>query len=70
MDLTVHGWDLATATGQPFTADDDVIATAAAVAGQIAEGARANGSFGPEVEPVADATPLERLPAFTGRKVV
>ncbi|MFD9507241.1 TIGR03086 family metal-binding protein [Streptomyces mirabilis] len=69
MELTVHGWDLATATGQPFTADDDVVATATAIVGQIAEGARANGSFGPEVEPVADATPLERLLALTGRKV-
>lgn len=69
MELTVHGWDLATATGQPFSADDDVVATAAAIAGQIAEGARANGSFGPEVEPVTDAAPLERLLALTGRKV-
>jgi uncharacterized protein (TIGR03086 family) len=69
MELTVHGWDLAAATGQPFTADDDVVATAAAVAGQIADGARTNGAFGPEVEPAAEATPLERLLAFTGRKV-
>ncbi|AVH54976.1 MULTISPECIES: TIGR03086 family metal-binding protein [Streptomyces] len=68
MELTVHGWDLATATGQPFTADDDVVATATAVATQIADGARANGAFGPEIEPAADATPLERLLAFTGRK--
>ncbi|MGW3667976.1 TIGR03086 family metal-binding protein [Streptomyces sp. NPDC005141] len=70
MELTVHGWDLATATGQPFTADDDVIATATAVAGQIAESARADGAFGPEVEPAPDATPLERLLALTGRKTV
>ena len=68
MELTVHGWDLATATGQPFTADDDVIATVTAVVGQIADVARANGSFGPEIEPAADATPLERLLALTGRK--
>jgi uncharacterized protein (TIGR03086 family) len=69
MELTVHGWDLATATGQSFTADEDVVATAAAIAGRIAEGARANGSFGPEIQAPADTTPLERLLAFTGRKV-
>jgi uncharacterized protein (TIGR03086 family) len=69
MELTVHGWDLATATGQSFTADEDVVATAAEIAGRIAEGARANGSFGPEIQAPADTTPLERLLAFTGRKV-
>ncbi|MER5469904.1 TIGR03086 family metal-binding protein [Streptomyces sp. NPDC002935] len=68
MELTVHGWDLATATGQSFTADDDVIGTVTALAGQIAEGARANGVFGPEVEPAPDATSMERLLALTGRK--
>ncbi|MFE9808365.1 TIGR03086 family metal-binding protein [Streptomyces sp. NPDC005548] len=69
MELTVHGWDLATAIGRPFTADDDVVATAAAAAAQIAEGARASGAFGPEAVPAPDATPLERLLALTGRKV-
>ncbi|MET7606228.1 TIGR03086 family metal-binding protein [Streptomyces avermitilis] len=69
MELTVHGWDLATATGQSCTADDDVVATAAAIAAQLSEGARTNGFFGPETDAPADATPLERLLAFTGRKV-
>ncbi|WP_406176649.1 TIGR03086 family metal-binding protein [Streptomyces sp. NBC_00996] len=69
MELTVHGWDLATATGQSFRADDDVVATATAAARQIPEDARANGAFGPEVDPAVDATPLERLLALTGRKV-
>ncbi|MFF3611782.1 TIGR03086 family metal-binding protein [Streptomyces sp. NPDC002580] len=68
MELTVHGWDLATAAGRTFTTDDDVIATATAVAAQIAEGARARGIFGPEAEPAPDAAPLERLLALTGRK--
>ncbi|MFE2828105.1 TIGR03086 family metal-binding protein [Streptomyces sp. NPDC059271] len=68
MELTVHGWDLAVATGGTFTADDDVIATATAVAERIAEGARASGAFGPAAEPAPDATPLERLLALTGRK--
>jgi len=47
----VHGWDLATATGQSFTADEDVVATAAAVAARIADGARVDGAFvGPEAQ--------------------
>ncbi|MFE9436744.1 TIGR03086 family metal-binding protein [Streptomyces sp. NPDC006640] len=68
MELTVHGWDLAVATGSTFTADDDVVATATAVAERIAEGARASGAFGPAAEPASDAPPLERLLALTGRK--
>ncbi|MEZ0069075.1 uncharacterized protein (TIGR03086 family) [Streptacidiphilus sp. MAP12-20] len=70
MELTVHGWDLAQATGQPFKAEDDVVATAAAVAAQIAEGARANGAFGVELTPAPDASALERLLAFTGRSSI
>jgi uncharacterized protein (TIGR03086 family) len=69
MELTVHGWDLTQATGQSFKADDDVVVTVAAVAAQIAEGARKNGAFGPELTPAPEATALERLLAFTGRAV-
>ncbi|SEL04005.1 TIGR03086 family metal-binding protein [Streptacidiphilus jiangxiensis] len=69
MELTVHGWDLAQATGQSFKAEDDVVATAADVAALIAEGARAGGAFGPQVAASPDATALERLLAFTGRRV-
>ncbi|WP_051943857.1 TIGR03086 family metal-binding protein [Streptacidiphilus rugosus] len=67
MELTVHGWDLAQATGQAFKAEDDVVATAATVAEQIGSGARRSGAFGAELAPAADATALERLLAFTGR---
>jgi uncharacterized protein (TIGR03086 family) len=67
LELTVHGWDLAQATGQGFKAEDDVVATAAAVAAEIAPRARPTGAFGPELPAAADATALERLLAFTGR---
>ncbi|MEY9874320.1 uncharacterized protein (TIGR03086 family) [Streptacidiphilus sp. MAP12-33] len=68
MELTVHGWDLARATGQIFKAEDDVVATAAAVAARIGEGARGGGAFGPELPAAPDASALERLLAFTGRR--
>ncbi|MEZ0091992.1 TIGR03086 family metal-binding protein [Streptacidiphilus sp. EB129] len=70
LELTVHGWDLATATGQPFRTDPDIVATAAAVAAQIAPDARSAGAFGPEVVVPADAPALDRLIAFTGRTPV
>jgi uncharacterized protein (TIGR03086 family) len=69
MELTVHGWDLARATGQPFNAEDDVVSTAAAFAAQIAEGARSRGAFGAELPAAPGATALEKLIAFTGRSV-
>ncbi|WP_052434670.1 TIGR03086 family metal-binding protein [Streptacidiphilus melanogenes] len=68
LELTVHGWDLAQAVGQGFKAADDVVATAAAAARRIAPQARATGAFGPELSAPADATALERLLAFTGRR--
>jgi uncharacterized protein (TIGR03086 family) len=70
LELTVHGWDLAQATGQVFKAEDDVVATAAAVAARIAPEARAAGGFGPELSAAADSSALERLLAITGRRVV
>jgi uncharacterized protein (TIGR03086 family) len=67
LELTVHGWDLAQATGQGFKAADDVVATAASVAGRMAARARDTGAFGPELVAPPEATALERLLAFTGR---
>ncbi|WP_052441783.1 TIGR03086 family metal-binding protein [Streptacidiphilus anmyonensis] len=68
LELTVHGWDLAQATGQGFKAADDVVATAAAAAERLAPQARATGAFGPELPAPVGATALERLLAFTGRQ--
>jgi uncharacterized protein (TIGR03086 family) len=69
-DLTVHCWDVAKATGQTFEPPDDVVAHADAVARQmLTPEMRGGGAFGPEVTPPGDATPIERLVAFTGRSV-
>ena len=67
-DLLVHSWDLATATGQPLAVPDAVVAEVDGFArAALAPELRGPGTFGPEVEPAADASPLERLVAFSGR---
>lgn len=64
-ELVVHGWDLAVATGQPYEPDPALVAACAAfVDGFEVEG---DGPFGPPVPAPADATPIERLAAGTGR---
>ena len=68
-DFMVHSWDVATATGQKYAPPDDLVAAADAFARQlIAPEMRAAGIFGPEVDPPANATALERFVAFTGRQ--
>ena len=68
-DLVVHGWDLATSTGQPFDPPADVVAEMEAFYRMaITPEFRATGAFGEAVDPPPDATPLERLVAFAGRK--
>jgi uncharacterized protein (TIGR03086 family) len=68
LDGLVHGWDLATATGQPYEPPAALVAEVDAFARQVLDPLRDGGAFGPAVEPAADATPLERLVAFTGRR--
>jgi uncharacterized protein (TIGR03086 family) len=68
-DLLMHTTDLASATGQSFSVPDDVVT---AVDGftrvALTPALRGPETFGPEVEPAADATTLERLVAFSGRR--
>ncbi|WP_109508372.1 TIGR03086 family metal-binding protein [Nocardioides speluncae] len=70
-EVVVHGWDLARATGQEYAMDEESVAAATAFvalfSGPGTEEMRGDGAFGPEVEPPADATPLERLIAMNGR---
>lgn len=70
-EVTVHAWDLAVATGQPYDADPIAVAAAHGFAASFEppEGGAADdgGLFGPPVEVDADATPLDRLLGATGR---
>ena len=68
LDGLVHGWDLATATGQPYEPADALVADVDAFARQAVEPMRDGDTFAQAVAPAAAATPIERLAAFTGRR--
>ncbi|MGK5684435.1 TIGR03086 family metal-binding protein [Actinoplanes sp. URMC 104] len=70
VDLTVHGWDLATATGQPYRPDDAAVKILLPVIEQLAPNGRKMGVFGAEVEAAADADDFVRLLAISGRTCV
>ncbi|CCK28330.1 hypothetical protein BN159_3951 [Streptomyces davaonensis JCM 4913] len=68
LDLTVHVWDLARATGQEYpSADEAVVAELAAAVAELEPTARKMGVFGAPVPVAEDAPPFERLLADTGR---
>ena len=70
-EVTVHAWDLARATGQPYPADPAAIAACAAFveAFEPPPGGAADdgGLFGPPVAVPEDAPALHRLVGATGR---
>jgi uncharacterized protein (TIGR03086 family) len=67
----VHGWDLASATGQPCDLDaklaEQLLATAREVMPASFRGPDTTAPFAPEVEAPPDASPAVRLAAFLGR---
>lgn len=67
LDLTVHGWDLAVATGQAYEPAPEVLPALHELTGQLATTARQMGVFAEEV-PVDGTLPeLDRLLGATGR---
>jgi len=68
MEMVLHGWDLATATGQPYQVSDEVAATVAKAAAASAEMYRQYDGFAAEVEVGPDATALETALAVSGRQ--
>ena len=68
METTVHGWDLAKATGQDTSIDPDVAGMLLQAAGAL-DGIRSpDGTpFGPAVDVPESAPPGDRLIAFAGR---
>ena len=70
MDGLVHGWDIATATDQPYDPPTTIVAEVDAFTRQaISEDMRNGDTFAAAVEPPAGASPLVQLVAFTGRQV-
>ena len=66
-ELALHGWDLARATGRPFTLSEATARVALGAVEQIAEQARATGGYGPPVPVPADAPALRRALGASGR---
>lgn len=70
-DAVVHGWDLAQATGQGYSIDDDI---AEAIHGMTSSMMEPNGSyprgdsFAEPIDVGADATPAARMLAYLGRQ--
>jgi uncharacterized protein (TIGR03086 family) len=67
LDGLVHGWDLATATGQEYEPPAALVAAATEFADQALDPLRDGQTFKAAVEPAATASPIERLAALTGR---
>jgi uncharacterized protein (TIGR03086 family) len=69
LDVVVHGWDLARATGQDTTIEPDLAAEALDIShGLLSPELRETGVFGPEIA-LSDDQPLhDRLVAFMGRR--
>ena len=69
LDGLVHGWDLATATGQAYEPSDELVAAVQAFGEEALPPLAGSDAFGLPTEPPAGATPIQRLAALTGRTV-
>ncbi len=69
-DGLVHGWDLTSATGQDYAPSQDVVTAVDGYARELlTPGLRDGTTFAAETEAPAGANRLERLVAFTGRRL-
>ncbi len=68
LDGLVHGWDLATATGQAYDPPVELVAAVDDFARRTLDPLRDGQTFADAVEPAVDASPIERLVAYTGRR--
>ena len=69
-DGLVHGWDIAAATGLTWELPGEVVAAVDAFArAALSDDLRDGETFKDATQPPADATPIERVAAFSGRTV-
>jgi uncharacterized protein (TIGR03086 family) len=69
-DGLIHGWDLTTALGQAYDPPADVVADIDPfIRALITPAMRDGDMFAGEADVPADATPVERLVAFSGRQI-
>ncbi len=67
-ELVIHGWDLAVATGQPYSVSDADAEACTSFAGAVGESPDERaGLYGPRVAVPADAPVFDRLLGLTGR---
>jgi uncharacterized protein (TIGR03086 family) len=70
LDGLIHGWDISTATGQPYAPSAQVVADVDSFARQaLSEDMRDGDTWAAATDPPVDASQLVRLVAFTGRHV-
>jgi uncharacterized protein (TIGR03086 family) len=68
LDVLIHGWDLATATGQDASLDPALVAACREVVEPQQELLAASGMFGSRQDVGADADPQAQLLAMLGRR--
>jgi len=68
IDVSIHGWDLAVATGQDATLDPELVDAAYEILRRETDMVRASGMFGEDLAVPADAGAQTRLLAFIGRE--
>jgi len=68
LDGLVHGWDMATATGQAYDPPAELVEAVDAFAHDALDPLRDGQTFADAIEPGPEATPIEALAAYTGRR--
>lgn len=68
MDATIHGWDLAKATGQDTSMNAAHVEILTQAFAPQMDGLRQGGAFGPEVPASGDASSQDKLLSMMGRK--
>jgi uncharacterized protein (TIGR03086 family) len=69
VEILLHGWDLAQASGQRLQVSDELVAYVRTLAEAVVPAGRGR-SFGDEVTPGPDAAALDRLAAYAGRSPI
>ncbi|MBJ7357196.1 TIGR03086 family metal-binding protein [Nocardioides sp.] len=67
LEIAVHGWDVAQATGRRTPIPDDLARGLQLVAARVVRPADRGSRFGPARRPAAPASPTDALMAFLGR---
>ena len=68
IEFLLHAWDFAQTSGQQLVVSDEVVSWVSEHGSDIIANGRDRGAFTDEVEVPADASPLDKLAAFAGRR--